>query len=321
MLYKYIISLLTIAYLATSCTDKLIEIPIPYEAPKLVISATWCKDCGQADSLLRVWVGSTTTYATPATLDSSGTFLLSQYYGAIDYARTYSGTAWVSNATVELYRNGQLYKTFAPDANRRAYLTDITADSLEEGATYELRVQAPDFEPCISTQTIPTNQSAISNITRAINGGRDQDGNLYDVIEFDIQATSSMQQYYESAVLVIDSMLYGGSYWTHATSPMPSITGSNRGIALNKDLFGTNSTLHITYWTNPVDDSASCCPRRLVFYMYLLSPAQYFFDRSLSDFQNAQDDPFAEPVMLYSNITGGRGLFSINRVIHEQIIH
>ncbi len=36
----------------------------------------------------------------------------------------------------------------------------------------------------------------------------------------------------------------------------------------------------------------------------------YLYRRSIDDYENAQGDPFAEPVQVYSNIENGYGIFA-----------
>ena len=46
-------------------------------------------------------------------------------------------------------------------------------------------------------------------------------------------------------------------------------------------------------------------------YLYLKSVTKdyYWYQRSINNYYNSEGNPFAEPVVIYTNITNGRGIF------------
>ena len=108
-----------------------------------------------------------------------------------------------------------------------------------------------------------------------------------------------------------DSNLVYGTVWFSSDDPV--LTGSDasiggngfgqRGASFNDDLFeGGDRTIELDAWlweTDAVDVTVSSGTEE--FYLYEVSYSKY---------QETRDNPFAQPVQVYTNVRNGLGIFA-----------
>ena len=74
----------------------------------------------------------------------------------------------------------------------------------------------------------------------------------------------------------------------------------------NKDGLVFSSSRTFQFWSDPQTRKLTA----LHLYLAVTDRAYYLYHESLQQHRYAQDNPFAEPVLVYHNVTGGLGVFA-----------
>jgi Domain of unknown function (DUF4249) len=294
------------------------EVEIPAHTARLLIRADWTAG---SDSLA-IFVSKSR-----GTLDKTPY----NYFGSYDT---------IANSKVELLRNGQLLGTipyFGKGYHYRKGLFKL--DSLA-GTVYTIRVSAPNLETVEASQTI-------QNPFVVLRGSFRQDGAVLtdptdpfssprkgDELNFELQDNGSDENYYS---VESNSQFGGGSsitifrdtlnktFWT-STYLQDLDPSSENNILPDRAFNGKNYIWRFwvsnsLYFYNNIGGGLSNFQSRLKtrdrFNFRVRSVNKDFiqFAKSLDLAYNANDNPFfTEPVILYSNVKKGYGIFTISRV-------
>lgn len=248
-------------------------------------------------------------------------------YGLNDYIPL--GRRSIDNAVVQLFEGDQLLYTFVRNAGRSGGGYSITIPKKFDGIgkTYTLKVSHPNFEPVQASQTMPqpiplttvnytalkTNNNAFpkGELSIAFNDPVDQE-NYYEIaifeqtpyIYFDEAGNVETREYYNEISLLDDNGL-----------PNPLFTQGYNGSALlidDKTFNGKQKVLNLPF------EHYEEGPKFKV-YWRSVSKAYFLFSSSLYFNQNIQENPFTEPVSLYSNIDGGIGAFGMRAELKYEL--
>jgi hypothetical protein len=225
----------------------------------------------------------------------------------------------VYGATVELYKNGVLEYNFTYVNSVRGYQIELSQPfNPVVGDEYELRVSAEGFDDVKATQIVPEKVD-ITEATIDYNGGVDQFGDPVDIIELKFSDPANVQNYYE----------INGFFNTVYTDPFDSTNiydfGSQLDLTSNDPNFSDGTMIDANFdgqeyllrlqsynyfgGTDPNYVTTS------TLFLNSSTPEYINFISSLNNYWNAQDNPFSEPVLLYSNVSGGLGAFGIMRTV------
>lgn len=220
----------------------------------------------------------------------------------------------VYDATVELYKNGTLEYTFTYNNNIEGYQVNLGQPfSPTAGDEYELKVSASGYEPTSATQIVPQ-KVAVDSVEWIPQGSADPTGGYLDVINVTFRDPANEINYYAFGGYIeitylnpFDSTTYTNqnSFWFTSNDP-----NFEDGILADGSFDGDEYTVRLetwsSFWGNPDDNDVK---GEIHFSSTTTEYARY--KTSLTKYWDAQDNPFSEPVILYSNMSGGTGVFGL----------
>lgn len=222
----------------------------------------------------------------------------------------------VYGATVELYRNGSLEYTFTYEPLVQGYQVDLgRAFNPTPGDEYELRVSAPGFTPTSAKQIIPQ-AVRIDSLNYDPQGGVDQFGDPRDIYNLTFTDPAGVPNFYEASGYIhikyqspFDTTFsYEYDYTIDFESSDPNF---ENGTFSDANFDGQQYTIRLetypAFWGSGSDDFEISGK----VYFRSTTPEYATFISSLNNYWRAQDNPFSEPVLLYSNMSGGLGAFGI----------
>ena len=212
----------------------------------------------------------------------------------------------IVNATVELFKNGQLLETI-PFMEDRFYVKELGSPLAEDGAEYQLKISADGFEPIAATQIMPTPVPILS-ATYEAEGALDIDGERVDEITIEFEDPGQEENYYLIYIVVKSEFGSGYDPYLHQLDPLAE--QFDEGQYLKDDSFnGKKYSWRVGIYPQhfqPGDNS------KIFVWLQSVSRDQYFYERSVFLAEEADDNPFAEPVIIHSNVEGGQGIFSLS---------
>ena len=197
------------------------------------------------------------------------------------------------------------------------------ADSLFPMAdqNYRIDISAPGYEPISASDYIPGTVQIISLDTFPVWGPDSTKG-----YEFELTFTdpAGADNYYEIQLLQRFTWIFGNDtlsefYPVYIICEDPNIETDNGfegsgfenyydAILLKDDqIEGQTYTLRFSIedvWIEPLYENA------FALNMYSTSESFFNYRRSLAAYNNVLDNPFAQPVQVFSNVTGGYGIFA-----------
>ena len=219
----------------------------------------------------------------------------------------------VKNVTVSLFKNGQLFTQF-PTHEGNHYYAEKGKTIVDDGAEYKLVVSAPNYTTVEAIQRVPQKAQLDSVVYRrdgaTINDVNDPFGGSYKVDEYTYKFKDPTTEQYYQTLIEEDYSDYQGEgrykYLQYSLDPI-----AENDILSDKTFNGKAFSWRVysfrTYYGEGVvaeNDTLRCILRSVT-----TERAKY--NRSLDVYLNAQDNPLAEPVILYSNLKNGYGIFSI----------
>jgi hypothetical protein len=295
---KYIL-LLSFVAIFSACRPQVVDIKIPDAAPRLVVHANWKID---GNPWLWLWVGHTVSILSDSSLNNNS----SQSPNEED---NYAGTAWVENASVELYENGQFLATLLPNAATHTYRFNFpTGQRLQANAKYELRISAQGYTAVTAAQE-NINTPATTIHSYQPNGARDINGEQLDVLEVNMPANNSDSRQYFDLIAKItsrDSTVSNYREYLFTQSPDPSLESSAGRIVYKAEANSPSQKIRLHL---PLVDTTVYS---LDLEVRNITADNFKYYKSLIAYYAANNNPFAEPVVLFSNIQNGRGLFSLS---------
>jgi hypothetical protein len=198
----------------------------------------------------------------------------------------------INNANVVLqYDDVSIH--FSPTEDEGLYSADTEID-FSPDEKYTLQVSAPNYETIFSTQTLPKStpilEASLDDNSLKIQFQDDPDKRNFYLLQLMYFQEGNWYDYYLEP--------FGSTaYW--------SITRQS-GIIFNDDTF--NGNLH-----EVIADYYGSASSGTLFKvkLYSITEDYYRFDRSLSLSQDADGNPFSEPVILHRNIENGYGIFAM----------
>lgn len=298
---KYILPILILSSLCfTSCDEdsfsQVVTIDVPEHDPLPVLNLQ--VDAGQRRSI---------------------SALVTNSKGILDPESTYDIP---EDAEVTLYRNGTIFGAMAYQSQTLRY--EFNHDDPfpgQAGDTYVLEAKIPGFDLVAVPQTMPV-QPIISNATYEVEGTIDPEGYRVDELIVDIQdAQAGITNYYGLLLKQVYVDIDGNG-------DTVSISRNNIGLDSNDPLVSYASRYGLIF-TDEGFSGGEYQLRCYTYYslneghtleveLYQLSKDAFLYDRSLEQYYNAIDNPFAEPVTVHSNVPGGFGVFTVaNKTIFE----
>ncbi|MDZ7879314.1 MAG: DUF4249 family protein [Saprospiraceae bacterium] len=310
----------------------LVEIDIPAHTPRLVIRADW-----QAGSdSLAVFVSKSKGVLDKTKANFSQVFSYWNGKDSIKYVQEHYDT--VPNTKVELLRNGLLLGTIP--YSRKGYHVANKLYKLDtvSGATYTIRVSAPNFETVEAAQKIQEG-------FKILRGGYRKDAALYrdlsdpfsspqrgDELTIEIQDSGNDENYYAlngsgsfgffrspDALVSRDSMGQKFEAFGYINNIDPN---EENDFLPDRSFNGKNYSWR--FWLRPNLDFYSSNGNgnggisqlksgdKITVNISSATKDYVLFLKTLDLTASAQDNPFfSEPVILYTNVKNGYGIFTI----------
>jgi hypothetical protein len=222
----------------------------------------------------------------------------------------------VYNATVELYKNGSLEYTFTYEPLVRGYQIDLgRAFNPIPGDEYELKVSAAGFEPTSAKQII-TSPVRIDTFEYDAQGSIDQFGDPLDIYNVTFTDPAGVSNFYEVKAHINikyqdpfdTTFVYEYDYPIDFQSNDPNF---ENGTFSDANFDGQQYTIRLETYPAFWGSSSDNYEVKGKLYFRSTTPEYATFISSLNNYWRAQDNPFSEPVLLYSNMSGGLGAFGI----------
>ena len=266
---------------ALSACEQIIEPDLPEHTPRLVLQA----------------------FFTP---DSTWVAFVGRSAGILESLPSRERS--VAEATVELLAGDRVIDELKFFQRERVYVWEKAPLQAEE--SYSLRVSAPGFATIQATDAIPRPVPiaiASYHVNTSVRSESTIKGDLS--IKLEIQDPPGETNYYQIHLFALfSSRREEGSFWTKD----PSIIADNNETAF----FGTAPFFTDALFdgqTHEIELSSNYNVTehtRLFLQVLDISETYYEYLKSAKLHEFTQDNPFAEPVSVYSNVENGYGIFA-----------
>jgi hypothetical protein len=308
---KKLVYLFAIILFSLFACEKVVYIKIPQKDPKLVVNAELAKD-----SLIILGVG-------------KSRHVLDNVYSSPSYIEEFM----VSNATPVIYENGIAIDTLVYVASDYQYKS-MRNKKILLGNTYSIKVTAPGFKDVTAESIVPT-QSVIAEVNRIKNARTNSNGEQVDEITIKLNDPAEVN-FYLIRFYTASYSSYGGSYTIGCVSttdkdiettgdesdPTAEDNCYDGGNLLMKDINFNNRQKQLKFsiesnqLTEYYNNGRMYRPYVKV---YRITEAYFKFLKSRAIYDGANDNPFAEPANVYTNIKDGYGIFSAYTVATDTL--
>lgn len=292
-LFSYIL----IPFLLTSCGedffDSITEVEIPKHEPQLVVRANF-----------------NATYPIFSNLVE-----LRHSLGILDSTEFDE----VKDAVVILYEDGVLKNTFE-QYDKAWYRGEIT--ELIAGKAYTLKANSPTYGSIEVTQQLP-NQVPIIAATYEADGAVDRYGDRGDEVTIQFKDPSGEKNYYSLYISATypfegpDTSFVIAKYYVYVSPVDPLLEDLNDLYLTDASFDGEMYTTRISIQlmeagTIDIEGAKNLAAEKIIIGLTSISKDKYLFEKTLSAYQNNEDNPFAEPVVIHENVEGGSGIFTLS---------
>jgi hypothetical protein len=287
-------------WLLTSC-EKNVKIDIPQKDPRLVINGLLVKN-----DLFTVRIGKSRGVLVP---DNHQVSLVEQYT--------------VKTAVPVIFENDVAVDTLVYRPADFTYTT-VRNKKVREGYNYTIRVSAPGFKQAEANSGLPS-QSIIAELRRVKNSRTNSYGEQQDEITIKLNDPAGEKNFY----LVQVWGAYGNKIFCVSTSdkdieqigdntdPLDPDNCFDGGALLMSDnnFNGAQKQLKLfvqsTELTDYTDNVTHKTYRPFI-KLFRITEDEFKFIKSNRAYSSAGDNPFAEPVNIYSNVKNGYGIFALS---------
>jgi hypothetical protein len=201
------------------------------------------------------------------------------------------------------------------------------ANFVADGKTvYRLEVAAPSFETVFAEQKMPK-KVELTNLKYEPEGSVSPDGDKVDDLTFEFDDPAGEEDYYGLSAYYVyteidsfnqpaDTFVYSYNMYLESLDPLLEIGASDILLLSDKSFDGQKFKLKTYCYCGFSSTGQSFV---VVGHLTHLTREKYLYLRSLNQYQNAHDNPFAEPVTVQSNIEKGVGVFSLESLDTMQV--
>lgn len=243
----------------------------------------------------------------------------------------------VTNALVQLYENGTLRDTLVYNANNDVYR--VKNNTLAQtGNTYRIQVTAPGFTTAEALTVAPAT-IAIQSITRRLNAKTDADGNRLDEVKITFKDDAAGTNYYlfkfrQANGFNGNTVSYTSMYYCLHSSDKDIDRRNNDDptdfeSCLDEEFFmqdknfnGSTKELLVFVDHNALEPYRHPTNNRVyrpIVELNSITADHYKYRKSFNAYRDSEDNPFAEPVLVFGNVKNGYGVFSTYSVARDSI--
>lgn len=275
---KYLVIYLLIFVMITSC-EQIVEIELPEYEPRISMSCYYHPDDYYVDARLFENIS----------IDST------------------SFPDIIGNATVLMYENGHFFEEFEGSSPNSSNYRYRNLSPAIPGNTYTLTAQVEGFSDVSATQIMPyppaVTLSEFINDSDIIVGD-----NRQDIYKITLEDDPDIDNYYEFRIFTRkkENAPYGNWTIRNLRSPYSQIETGGKTLYLKDNSFN-GETYQVELLSNTRDTSML----QIKVQVNTITRDKFLFIQTLSAYQDAQYNPFAEPVIIHSNVENGMGVFSM----------
>ena len=305
---KNIIAICLTIIMVSSC-EKDIKVNVPEQPKKLVIHGVTAMN-----NPFRVTIGKTA--------------------GILDL--TTNDTYKVTDALVLLYENNVLKDTLVPNQNNSVYVVKRNT-VVQAGKTYLLKAEAPGLTSA-EAETVTPNTIAIQSITRRQNVRTDANGRQLDELKITFADDGTQTNNYIVKVRRPTyyngtSVEYSGIYCMRSSDKDiergNNVDPTDFESCIDQEFFMMDKNFNgrvkeillfvdheeLRSFTHPVNNRTM----RPLVELNSITPEHFKYRKSYDAYQDSEDNPFAEPVLVYTNVKNGYGVFTTYSIARDTI--
>lgn len=274
------------SFLIVSC-ETTVEVKLPDQESKIVVNATI-----SPDSVLAVHI--------------------SRSVGALENKQK----SIIYSAKVKLYENDVFKEELL--LNSQGFFSSPSLFKPKPENNYKIEVSASNYKSVVAVSKVPiiVIPASITYIDSAFTENDPFSGNKewYSQIDVTINDDASVTNYYAIQLLqqtpifdTLNNIIAYSLYPIYIKTNNPNAEVTDTDCMISDEFFsGSSYKISINTSTyNIANDSIS------TYYLYFknISNELYLYKKTLNKYYNANGNPFAEPVRVYSNIENGMGIF------------
>ena len=230
-------------------------------------------------------------------------------------------------ASIRLLKNDNELGQFTYDAVNGVYTNKLNNALGNDVATYRLELEDGAFPKATAVQAMPV-APVIGEIEVEEEGALNDEGDKNDAIEIEIIDSGASSDYYGIKAFLegyniipntTDTIWYSSSLYLNSNNPLAYYANENNlGLIISDASFnGTTYRLNTyTYSDLPFDQAGDFFIR---IELINITEDTYLYSRSLQQYYDSVDNPFAEPVTVHSNLENGYGIFGLGNVSEKSV--
>lgn len=216
-------------------------------------------------------------------------------------------------AVVQLFENEQALPVFTYNPSTSRFTAPVPNGFGQTESVYRLEISAPNFKTIKATQTMPRQVSILAG-KYTPNGTFSSEGDKVDAIDIEFQDPVDEENYYAFSGIQRmayfdgqDTSYFESNIYLESNDPLINF-GTGQLLLLSDAAFNGNTYKASLYSYNELSEG------EIRIQLLSISRDAYLYHRSLSNYYDAQDNPFAEPVNVHQNIENGHGIFGLASV-------
>lgn len=289
-----------------SACEKTVHIDIPQKEPRLVINGLL-----QKNDLFTLSIGKSRGILAP---DNNQVSLAEQYV--------------VKNAEVTVFENGAPIDILVYQPADFTYKS-IHNKRVRDGFSYMIKVNAPGYKEAEAGSSLPS-QSVIAELRRIRNSRTNSQGESVDDITIKLNDPAGEKNFY---LVQVWGATYGGPFGnkiycvstadkdveqigdnTDPVDPDNCFDGST--ILMRDNNFnGSEKLLKLFVQSSYLQEYADPLTHRTYrpyIKVFRITEDEFKYIKSYDAYYNSEDNPFAEPANVYTNVKNGYGIFSLS---------
>lgn len=237
----------------------------------------------------------------------------------------------IDNASLNLSGDDGTERLYTFDSRTGYYISpkessgQVQSLSIEENTKYNIEVNIPG-EDLITASVATASFGKIENVDIEFEEINIDEDITLDKFEITIDDPLG-KNYYNLRIFY--------QFEVEEDSEKPFVSTQQQGYIINfNNLLDDKASLFIdnqfdgmtetlTFWSERsivcTDEFTNARPKRVFVNLWSLSEEEYQYRNSVSRNEEALDNPFAEPTVVFSNIENGRGIFSMSNIQSFQI--
>jgi len=283
--------------------EQVVEIDVPDHDPQIVLSSYY----KSGDTRLEVYLTKSLGILTNGNADNITGANVELYENDVSLGELTGRTD-----TIYYYTNymldslGSYYPTDSAVRNIQVlYRLELPAP-LQANKIYKLTAEAEGFESVSATQRLPSTPDVSGLIYKPMSRVS-FDGYLSDAFDFDIHDKPDEDNYY--GMEVYECGIGANCYDRWTSSFTPGTERGRNGMILKDDLFEGK-----TYGVELLAEETDTSHVDLKVVVSAISRERYLFSKSVEAYWTTEGNPFAEPVIIHTNVENGQGIFSMESV-------